>query len=132
MTPFDAALKSLAAENATVSPPADLETRVMREFDAVPRIRLWRMATAAVALSFASLLLLRIPAPPPPEQPFVQIPYVAPPAPYERLAVVRQYMPVAALIAAGVRVPDTGAAIQADLLVGQDGRPLAIRLVSKP
>jgi hypothetical protein len=70
----------------------------------------------------------------PPEQPFVQIPFVAPPAPYERLAVVRQHMPVAALIAAGfcVFAQDAGAAVPADLLVGQDGRPLAIRLVSNP
>jgi hypothetical protein len=41
-------------------------------------------------------------------------------------------VPVAALIAAGlpVRTADPGALVQADVVVGQDGRPRAVRLVS--
>jgi hypothetical protein len=41
-------------------------------------------------------------------------------------------MPAAALIAAGfeVHAPDAGAAVTADVLVGQDGRAHANRLVS--
>ena len=36
---MDVDAKALAAENAAVSPPAELEARVMGEFDAVPRVR---------------------------------------------------------------------------------------------
>jgi hypothetical protein len=63
---------------------------------------------------------------------FVPIPYVAPLAPYERASMVRMDVPVAALIAAGfeVRVPDAGVSLPADVLIGQDGRPYAIRPVT--
>ena len=66
------------------------------------------------------------------EAPFVPIPYLAPPAPYERIEVVRMQLPVAALIAAGVpvRTADPGARVEADVVVGQDGRARAVRLVS--
>jgi hypothetical protein len=67
-----------------------------------------------------------------PERPFTPIPYVAPLDPYERVDIVRMDLPVSALIAAGVPVEaeDTGASVQADVLVGQDGRARAVRLVS--
>jgi hypothetical protein len=47
--------------------------------------------------------------------------------------VKRLDLPVTALIAAGfeVRVPDLSAAIPADVLVGQDGRALALRPVDE-
>jgi hypothetical protein len=66
------------------------------------------------------------------EQPFVAIPYVAPLAPYERAEVVRMQLPVSALMAAGLRVGavDPGAQVMADVLVGQDGRARALRLVT--
>ena len=66
------------------------------------------------------------------EPPFIEIPYVAPLAPYERASVMRLDVPVAALIAAGfeVRGPEPGGTVTADVLVGQDGRPHAIRLIS--
>jgi hypothetical protein len=58
---------------------------------------------------------------------FLQIPYVVPPAPYERTEVVRMDVPVAALIAAGFRLDAPAAdSISADVVVGQDGRPLAV------
>ena len=61
------------------------------------------------------------------EEVFVQIPYVVPPAPYERTEVVRMDVPVAALIAAGFRMDEAAAdSVSADVLVGQDGRPLAV------
>jgi hypothetical protein len=67
-----------------------------------------------------------------PEQPFIAIPYTAPLEPYERADVVRLDLPVAALIAAGVpmEMTDPGARAQTDVLVGQDGRARAVRLVS--
>ncbi len=66
-------------------------------------------------------------------EPFVRIPYVASPAPYERTEVMRMDVTASALIAAGfdVHVPDAGATVTADLLVGQDRRVLAIRLVPR-
>jgi hypothetical protein len=67
------------------------------------------------------------------ETPFVEMPYVAPLAPYERSEVVRMEVSVAALEAAGLEVHarDTGATVLADLLLGQDGRAHAVRLVSE-
>ena len=66
------------------------------------------------------------------EQPFVPIPYVTPLAPYERADVIRMDLPVTALIAAGlsVQVGEPGATAQVDVVVGQDGRAHAVRLVS--
>ena len=66
------------------------------------------------------------------EAAFVSIPYTAPLAPNERADVVRMDVPVAALIAAGLpmRVHDMGASASADVLVGEDGRARAVRLIS--
>lgn len=92
---------------------------------------------ALAASVFVAALLIQRTAPVPPRrasaEPFVQIPYVAPPAPYERTEVTRMDVPVTALLAAGfeVHVPDSGAAVRADVLVGQDRRVLAIRLVPR-
>jgi hypothetical protein len=67
-----------------------------------------------------------------PEQPFIAIPYTLPLEPWERTDVVRMEMPVAALIAAGLpmSMTDPGARARTDVLVGQDGRARAIRLIS--
>jgi hypothetical protein len=66
------------------------------------------------------------------EATFVSIPFTAPLAPNERADVVRMDVPVAALIAAGLplRVQDMGASASADVLVGEDGRARAVRLLS--
>ena len=63
----------------------------------------------------------------------MRVPYVVPPAPYERTEVMRMEVPVTTLLAAGleVHVPAVEGTVRADVLVGQDGRALAIRLVSK-
>jgi hypothetical protein len=67
-----------------------------------------------------------------PEQPFIAIPYTLPLEPYERANVMRMDVPVAALIAAGLpmNMVDPGARARADVLVGQDGRARAVRLIS--
>jgi len=66
-----------------------------------------------------------------PERPFVAIPYTAPLGPYERAEIVRMDVPVSALIAAGFpMMSDPAASALADLLVGQDGRARAVRLIS--
>jgi hypothetical protein len=75
--------------------------------------------------------LYKWPAPHPARNTFMPIPYVIAPAPYERTAVVRMDVPVAALIAAGFEVRSVaGATLAADVLIGQDGRPLAVSLIS--
>ncbi len=67
-----------------------------------------------------------------PEQPFIAIPYTLPLDPYERADVVRMDLPVTALIAAGLPMGalDPAARAQTDVLVGQDGRARAVRLIS--
>ena len=67
-----------------------------------------------------------------PEPPFLQVPYTLPLAPWERASVVRVELPVSALIAAGMPVAtaNTGARAQADVVVGEDGRARAFRVIS--
>lgn len=94
-------------------------------------------AALATVVAFASMLavaavLLRQAAPVAEERPFVAIPYVVPLAPYERASVMRMDVPVAALVAAGFEVhgAEPGGTVSADVLVGQDGRMHAVRLIS--
>jgi hypothetical protein len=69
----------------------------------------------------------------PAPEPFVAIPYTLPLAAGERAWVVRMQLPEAALISTGFplagRVADTGP-VEADVVVGEDGRARAIRVVS--
>jgi hypothetical protein len=110
----------------------------------------WVVAAGAVAASIAVVLGFvstreHRPQPEPPnspatvsedaresERPFVPIPYVTPLGAYERAEIVRMEVPVAALIAAGLpmRTTDPGARAEADVVVGQDGRARAVRLIS--
>jgi hypothetical protein len=82
------------------------------------------------ALLMAVVLLHRKPAQQPThptQEVFLRVPYVVPPAPYERTEVVRMDVPVAALISAGFRMNMPAAdSVSADILLGQDGRPLAV------
>lgn len=143
MNRLEEATGRLAAELEETEAPPAIELAVLAEFDRVnrrKRARYWISAVGAAAASIAciwTVAVYRQPAPAPAavaqtEQPFIPIPYVLPPAPYERVEVVRMNVPVAALIAAGlpVRTDDPGAQAEADVIVGQDGRPRAVRLVS--
>ena len=127
---------TFAALSRDVPAPPDLEAQLLDEFDATPRrFRWWLPATAALAAALAiATVVTHRPAPSPriASEPFIEIPYIAPLAPYERTSIVRMDVPVAALIAAGfdMYATDTGAAVKADILFGQDGRAHAIRLVS--
>ena len=137
----DVAMGRLADEAALAEAPPEVERAVLAEFDRARRGRkrlhwTWEAGVAA-ALFIGAWLLQKPPAPVAetvvvPDQPFVGIPYVTPLAPNERADVVRVQMPVAALIAAGVpvAVADAGATAEADVVVGQDGRARAVRLVS--
>jgi hypothetical protein len=95
----------------------------------------WAAAVAVASSVLAAAVLIQKSAPAPAvhaEQPFIAIPYVAPLAPYERASVMRMDVPVAALVAAGFQVHGTepGSTVSADVLVGQDGRAHAVRLIS--
>jgi hypothetical protein len=148
---LSSAMKQLAAECADAQTPAEIEAALLGEFE-----REWRrkkrlpvIIAGAIAASVLAFVAMEHPpfakhaGPAAPvgvelapitqaEAPFVPIPYLAPAAPYERIEVVRMQLPVAALIAAGVpvRTADPGARVEADVMVGQDGRARAVRLVS--
>jgi hypothetical protein len=153
MSRLDDAMSRLAAElaqeRAETGAPLEIERAVLAEFDRVQRGkqksrkrgRVW-VAAGAIAASVAAVWMVehrpaQQPVAPPvaeadAEEPFVPIPYVLPPGPYERIEVVRMNLPVSELIAAGFRMQtaDLGAQAEADVMVGQDGRPRAVRLVS--
>jgi hypothetical protein len=94
-----------------------------------PRLALAGCATIALAVG---VLMCPKPRSTTAESPFVEIPYVTPLAPYERTAVMRMDVPVAALVAAGFEVhgPEPGSTVAAEVLVGQDGSPRAVRLIA--
>ena len=94
----------------------------------------------AFAGAIAALLLVAVlqrpnpriaPQAVPADEPFVRIPYVVAAAPYERTAIRRMEIPLAALRSAGLEVnlADPSASLSADVLVGQDGQALAVRLL---
>jgi hypothetical protein len=147
------AMDRLRAESGKAEAPWEVERVVMAEFDRVKaedrhaKRKLSRIVAAgAIAASVAAVLILEhrraIESPTSsaavfenvrePEQPFFPIPYVAPLGAYERAEIVRMEMPVAALIAAGLpmRTADLGAQAEAEVIVGQDGRARAVRLLS--
>jgi len=142
------AMRRLAVRVAALAPPAELETWLLDEFDAVrlPRTRLSRGWVAAVSGALAAsviagtLLVRERPAADaakaaavqPETQQFVSIPFTAPLQPYERVSVVETDVPVSALIAAGFEVhgSDPGARVRADVMVSQDGRARAIRPIT--
>ena len=106
----------------------------------------WKARTfvAASILIVGAVLLSRMPprpVPPDPtpppvvadaDGPFVPVPFVAPLDSYETATVLRGNLPVAALMAAGYRVSlaDPAALVLGDVLVGDDGRVHAVRLLA--
>ncbi len=101
-----------------------------------PRVvRWWPAAAAAIAAAmFVAVLLPHKKLPPAAsgvDTRFIGIPYLPPLDPRENAAVVRMNIRVATLIAAGYRVTaDPNAIVSADVLVGEDGRAHAVRMLS--
>ena len=98
----------------------------------------WRWVAASGGLAVAAAivgLLTHRPAAPSrhDEASFIQIPYVAPLAPYEQTTLVRLDVAITALKAAGfeVHAPEMAGGLTVDVLVGQDGRAHAIRPVDR-
>jgi len=66
------------------------------------------------------------------EEGFVSVPYAAPLAPGEFVSVVRQELDPAALVRMGLPVNGIGdAPVAADVVVGEDGFPRAVRVVDE-
>ena len=63
---------------------------------------------------------------------FIAVPYVVQPAPSERTEVVRMQVSLSALRTLGFQVhtAETGGSVTADVLCGQDGRVVAVALLS--
>ena len=137
MSEFEDRLRSAWVDDN--GPAPEVETAVLAEFDRVIRARRrsrWMLGVAAVA---AGLIVAwsgargpqMEPVAPTAEASFTALPYVIQPAMYESTEVVRMTVPVAELVAAGMRLEaDPGAHVEADVMVGQDGRARAVRLIS--
>ncbi len=118
-------------------PAPEVERVVMAEFDRSVRAQRrsrWILGAAAVAagvvIAWSGARAPQV-EPVQTEQVFTALPYVVQPAVYERTEVLRMTVPVAELIAAGMRLEaDPAAHVEADVMVGQDGRARAVRLIS--
>jgi hypothetical protein len=126
----DLELDDLLREWKVPEPPVRMRLRRSRRYHLAAAA-----AIAAAVLVAAILLAARRSATTPArdERPFVPIPYTAPLSKYESASVVRVNVSVAALLAAGYEIPaaDPSAIVTADVLVGDDGRPHAIRLPAR-
>jgi hypothetical protein len=119
-------------------PPPGARNQLATRLGSIPvRRRAIRWIPAAAAVIAAALALATIaPRRKPPAvnrepAPFVAIPYLPPLDPRENTAIVRMNIRVATLIAAGYRVAgDPEAIVPAEVLVGEDGRAHAVRVLS--
>jgi hypothetical protein len=139
-----AALKTAAAEaTPAVDPGADLLESFRAQAAHRRRRRrryqpAWARLAAAIVLSVGTLAVWRLmESPPPPDfirlEGFVPLPAAATLPGFERGEIVRVDVPVPSLPAYGIAIPPdaANAFITADLLIGQDGLPRAIRLVTQ-
>jgi hypothetical protein len=126
----------------TMEAPAETtmgRSRFLARIDQTETSRRWRLtlipATAALLVA-AALLLVWLPRPVPPRAGtdaygFIDVPYTAPLASYERSSVVSMEIPVAELLADGYGLAaDPSSVVQADVLLGEDGRMHAVRLAA--
>ena len=92
-------------------------------------------ATGAL-LAAGAMLLVLLPRPEPRTSEtdangFVAVPYIAPITSYERSSVVSVQIPVAELLADGYTIAAAPSSlVQADVLLGEDGRMHAVRLAA--
>jgi hypothetical protein len=106
------------------------------ELEGAGRRPLAFLPPVAVLLAAAAVLVMWLPRPAPhiagaDETGFVAVPYVPPIASYERSSVVSMQIPVASLLAEGYSLAgDPSSVVQADVLLGEDGRMHAVRLAA--
>lgn len=133
----DYELRSVLREWTVPGAPDWLEDRILKRAAASrPARGMMAMAVVLGALVVAAAFLAgpaRPTAPPvAAEAPFIPVPYALPLDSYETGSMLRVRLPAASLIAAGYQLPalDPTAIVEADVLVGDDGRARAVRLVS--
>ncbi len=120
--------------------PAAARTQIAARIDGLPAQRgiLRWIPAVATAIAAAIALFSVGTGTPKKETPsartqdyFIEIPYLPPPAPQENLAVVRMEIRVGTLMSMGYRVTaDPEALVPAEVLVGEDGRAHAVRVLS--
>ena len=89
------------------------------------------IAAAAIAAGLVAAILVPRKQPSPVAAPFVAIPYIAPLDPRENSTIVRMDIRVAVLNTVGYHIMgDPDATVTADVLVGEDGRAHAIRVLN--
>lgn len=148
-TALHKAFANLRMETTSLGPSNLVEQQVLAALNAStpnPRLphRTWRWITVS-ALAFAALLIVaalftvsrtRNAAPIaeiPHEEPFTAIPYVVPAGPYERTTIVRTRISSQIMEDAGLQVQEGAeSSALADIVLGDGGRLLALRLVSQP
>lgn len=123
-------LKSLAALETRLPSPG-IEAFLIRKIK--PRRRIsWQLAFEAFAIAAViAIMLYPAPEPLPPESSFIQVPFVDPVGPDERMQLVRVNIPVRALANWGLPVaglnPDRR--VDAEVVVGEDGLARAVRFI---
>ena len=148
-TALHKAFANLRMETASLGPSTLVEQQVLAALNAStpnPRLphRTWRWITVS-ALALAALLIAAVLFHPSRthhaaliaevqrEEPFTAIPYVVPAAPSERTTIIRTRVSSPIVQDAGLEVQDdAGSSALADVVLGQGGRLLALRLVSHP
>jgi hypothetical protein len=100
-------------------------------------VRMRLAAAAALVIAVGGVLMLWprravVDAPPVAESGFTAVPYSLPLGDGETASVVRMNLPVAALQSMGLPMPaaDPNQTVTADVVIREDGRPVAVRLVS--
>src|SRR5215471_7709712 len=134
-TVIDRELISLGQTLDSCNRLSDARERFTAKLDRLPRRRAIGWLSAAAAITAAVSLVTVVPQPKSREVEhapayFAAIPYLPPLDPRENTAVVRMHIRLATLIATGYRVnADPAAVVRADVLVGEDGRVHAMRVL---
>jgi len=140
--PIQDLLRALADADAAAEAPPEIELRLTREFRSRKRTRTvrrlaWCASAAAVVLVFAATLHYRqrppaLAAPAAVEEVVTDFyPLVNPAPPFERGRLLRVEVPASAMRMVGlpVHAERLSDPVQADVLVGEEGLPRAIRFV---
>jgi len=141
--PIPDLLRALAEADATEEAPPEIELRLRREFRSRKRRRMWTRlawgasAAAAVLLVVVATWHYRQTAPALPQAEAVHevvtdfYPLVNPAPPFERGRLLRVELPASAMRMVGlpVHAEHLSDPVQADVLVGEEGLPRAIRFV---
>ena len=139
---LDAEFTGWGAKVGLENPPPPGQKALLAIGMTEPEPRLKLRWAPAFSLAAAAALLITVyveqrksetgvPAPRGESAQFIDIPYLAPLDPRENAAIVRMDIQVATLMSLGYRVAaDPDEVVPADVLVGEDGRAHAVRVIS--